>query len=123
MIGKGQNDSARRQLEAALLVAEASGYDRLRALAMSHLALIAYRRGDLAATQTWAIRSNTVARPREFATLVFRNCYYLMKVARATGDDAGVKANERTLRSLLAKIDRGLPEAEEFRATLAGGEP
>jgi hypothetical protein len=46
-----------------------------------------------------------------------------MKVARATGDDAGVKANERTLRSLLAKIDRGLPEAEEFRATLAGGEP
>jgi len=122
MIGKGQNDSARRQLEAALLVAEASGYDRLRALAMSHLALIAYRRGDLAAAQTWAIRSNTIARPREFATLVFRNCYYLMKVARATGDDGGVKANERTLRSLLAKIDRGLPEADEFRATLAGGE-
>ena len=103
-------------------MAESAGYDRLRALAMSNLALLAYRQGDPGSAETWAIRSNAIARSREFATLVFRNCYYLMKIARDAGDNGGVKANERTLRSLLGSIDDNLPEAREFRETVAGGE-
>lgn len=122
MIDAGNYDSALEQLEAALLVAEASGYDRLRALAMSNLAVLHFKRGDLEASESWGIRSNTIARSREYFTLVFRNCYYLMKCAQSKGDEAGVKANRRSLRSLLSRVDENLPEAEAFRADLAGGE-
>ena len=122
LIQKEEYTAAREQLEAALLVAEASGYDRLRAYAMSHLAILAYRRDDMGAAESWAIRSNSIARSREFVTLVFRNCYYLMKIAESDGDEAGVNSNLRTLRALLTKVDDNLPEAEAFRAAAAGGE-
>ena len=122
LIEQGEYAAAREQLEAALLVAEASGYDRLRAFAMSHLAILAYRQEDVGAAESWAIRSNSIARPREFVTLVFRNCYYLMKIAENSGDEAGVNSNLRTLRALLSKVDDNLPEAEAFRAAKAGGE-
>ncbi len=45
MIDLGANKRAREQLEAALLVAEASGYDRLSALARSHMAVLAFKKG------------------------------------------------------------------------------
>jgi len=122
LIQKEEYPAARKQLEAALLVAEASGYDRLRAYAMSHLAILACRQDDLGAAESWAIRSNSIARPREFVTLVFRNCYHLMKIAEISGDETGVNSNLRTLRALLSKIDENLPEAEAFREATAGGE-
>lgn len=122
LIEQGEHAAAREQLEAALLVAEASGYDRLRAFAMSHLAILAYRQDDMGAAESWAIRSNSIARPREFVTLVFRNCYYLMKIADNNGDETGVNSNLRTLRALLSKVDDNLPEAEAFRAAKVGGE-
>jgi tetratricopeptide (TPR) repeat protein len=122
LIQKDEYAAAREQLEAALLVAEASGYDRLRAFAMSHLAILAYRQDDMGAAESWAIRSNSIARPREFVTLVFRNCYYLMKIAEHGGDETGVNSNLRTLRALLSKVDENLPEAEAFRAATVGGE-
>lgn len=122
LIEEGEYGRARSQIEAALLVAEASGYDRPRALAMSHMAVLAYRQDDHATAESWALRSNTVARSREFVSVVFRNCYYLMKIAQAKGDGPGARANEKTLRSLLSRIDDNLPEAEAYRAALAGGE-
>ena len=122
MLDRGDHAGTREQLEASLLVAEASGYDRLRGLTMSHMAVLAYKKGDFGAAESWAIRSNTIARSREFTSLVFRNCYYLWKVAQEGGDEAGVRTNERTLRALLSKVEDYLPEADAFRAVLAGGE-
>jgi transcriptional regulator with XRE-family HTH domain len=113
---------ARQQAEAALLVAEASGYDRLASLAMSHLAVVAYHRGEMSAAQSWAIRSNAIARSREYVVLVFRNCYYLLLIARAKGDHAAEKVNESTLRACISRIEDSLPEVEAFRAEMAGGE-
>jgi len=113
---------ARQQAEAALLVAEASGYDRLAAVAMSHLGVVAYHRGEMPAAQSWAIRSNTIARSREYGLLVFRNCYYLLLIARARGDEAAAKVNENTLRACISRIEGDLPELDAFRAELAGGE-
>ncbi len=113
---------ARRQAEAALLVAEASGYDRLAALAMSHLGVISFKADDLKAAQSWVIRSNAIARSREYALLVFRNCYYLLLIARAKGDQAAVKTNESTLRAYLSRIEENLPEVDAFRAELVGEE-
>lgn len=113
---------ARQQAEAALIVAEASGYDRIAALAMSHLGVVAYHRGEMSSAQSWAIRSNTIARSREYMTLVFRNCYYLLLIARARGDLGAAKVNESTLRACISRIEDNLPEVEAFRAEMAGGE-
>ncbi len=121
LLGAGRQAEARRHLEEALGKAESSGYDRLRAWGLSTLAELALQNGDLKAAETYAIRSNAISRPREYITFVFRNCYYLWKIARAKGDEPGVKANERTLRSYVGRVEEALPEVEAFRAVLTGG--
>jgi len=47
--------------------------------------------------------------------VVFRNCFYLWKIALAKGDAAAVRLNERTLRSLVGRIESDDPELDEFR--------
>jgi len=116
-----QATRARTQLEAGLRSAESAGYDRLKALALGHLALLSLREGSLAAAESYALRSNSIARPREYLSLLFRNCYCLWKAARAKGDEAGVRANERTLRAYVSRVEDYMPEVQEFRAYLAGG--
>ncbi len=111
---------SRTHLDAGLAIAESAGYDRHKALALGHLALLSLRGGDPGAAETYALRSNTIARPREFTSLLFRNCYCLWKVAKARGDEAGVRANERTLRTYVNRVEDYIPEVQEFRAYLAG---
>jgi transcriptional regulator with XRE-family HTH domain len=113
-------DSARDMLEALLLVLEAGQHERLRAQALSHLCLIHFRNGRLDAAEGFAIKSNTIARPREYNAIVFRNCFYLWQIAKNRGDEGAVRLNERTLRSYLARIEESLPELDEFRRTTAG---
>ena len=103
--------------------AESSGYDRFKALALGHLALLRFRQDDLAAAESFALRSNTIARPTEFASLVFRNCFYLWRIAQTRGDEAGVRANERTLRVYVHRVEEHMPEAARFRSHLAGAKP
>jgi transcriptional regulator with XRE-family HTH domain len=117
----GDAAGAKERLEASLRVAEASGYDRMRALAMSHLAMLAYEGKDFATAEAMALRSNAVARPREYLSLVFRNCFYLWKVAIAKGDEPGTRLNERTLRVYLSRLEEDLPEVIAFRRHLRGG--
>lgn len=112
---------AESMLERALTVAEPAGYDRQKALALSHLAVLRYRRGDFAGAETLALRSNAVARSREFLAVVFRNCYYLWRIALDRGDGPAARAHERTLRSYVGRLEEHLPEAEAFRAHLSGG--
>jgi tetratricopeptide (TPR) repeat protein len=113
-------DSARDMLEALLLVLEAGHHERLRALALSHLGLIHFRSGKLDAAEGFAIKSNAIARPREYNAIVFRNCFYLWRIAKTRGDDGAVRLNERTLRSYSARIEESLPELDEFRRLTAG---
>jgi transcriptional regulator with XRE-family HTH domain len=121
MISAGRSENALPYLRTALKRAEQSGYDRLRALALSHLAVVHSHRGDLDVAETYALRSNAIARSREFLTLVFRNCFYLRAVARERGDDDAFRANERTLKAYLSRVDPDLPELIEYRAELEGG--
>ena len=51
---------------------------------------------------------------------MFRNCFYLWKIAKSRRDDGAVRLNERTLRSYLARIEETLPELDEFRRITAG---
>jgi len=113
-------DSARDMLEALLLVLEAERHERLRALALSHLGIIHFRNGKLDNAERFAIKANSIARPREYHTIVFMNCFYLWKIAKAKDDAGAVKLNERSLRSYLARVEDSIPELEEFRRITAG---
>jgi transcriptional regulator with XRE-family HTH domain len=117
----GDAAAAKERLEASLRVAEGSGYDRLRAVVMSHLAMVACETKEYASAEAMALRSNAIARPREYLSLVFRNCYYLWRVALATDDEAGIKLNERTLRVYISRLEEDLPEATAFRSHMQGG--
>lgn len=118
----GDRDGARECLDKALAESESSGYDRLRASALSFLAVVAFEAGDQSAAEAFALRSNAVARPREYLSIVFRNCFYLWKIARSRNDEAGVRTNERTLRAYVGRIEEQMPEVEAYRAFSTGGE-
>jgi tetratricopeptide (TPR) repeat protein len=117
----GEREVARGHLEGALAEAEAAGYDRLRAAALSHLAAVAFLSGQHTASEALALRSNGIARPREYLAIVFRNCFYLWKIARERNDESGVKTNERTLRTYMGRIEEPMPEIEEYRSFSTGG--
>ncbi len=116
----GERGRARDILEMGLREAETRGYDRHAALSLCNLALLCLDEGVLAAAEGFAIRSNSIARPREYVSFMFRNCFYLWKVARARGDEPGIRANERTLRTYLLRVEDDMPEVREFRGYLAG---
>jgi transcriptional regulator with XRE-family HTH domain len=110
-------------LERAIATAQDKGFERLLALGWSHFAEIQLERDNLAQAEAFAIRSNGIARKQEFVSLVFRNCYYLWRIARARGDGQSERMNERTLRSYLPKVDQTMPEVAAVRETLGlGGE-
>ena len=89
---------------------------------MSNLAVIAFREGDSEVAERHCLRSNTIARPRDYVSVVFRNCFYLWKIARTKGDAAAVRMNERSLRASIGKVEEFLPEAAEFRSYMSGRE-
>jgi len=117
----GRHGVARRHLEAGLREADGSGYDRLRCYALSNLGALSYHEGHLDAAEGHLLRSNVIARPREYLTLLFQSCYYLWRIAIEKGDKAAERANEQTLRSYLGRVEADLDEAARFRVHLAGG--
>src|SRR6185503_13038945 len=86
LIDEGEVNRASVELKAALETAETSGYDRLQALALSQLGVLAFNRGDDATAEGYVLRSNKIARPREYLSLIFRNCYYLWILASRRKD-------------------------------------
>jgi tetratricopeptide (TPR) repeat protein len=123
LIDLGETNKARAYLRVALRSAEESGYDKLKALALSHLAVIAHHTKEIDSAESYALRSNAIARARDYTSIVFRNCYYLREIAAARGDKAAVRSNERTLKSYLSRVEPDLPEAIDYRARLAGDQP
>jgi len=122
LIELGSRSAARDHLKDALRTAESGGYDRQRAFALSHLGMLAFREEDLKSAEAHCLRSNRLARVREYVSILFRNCYYLWRIAQLRKDDAGTKTNERTLRTYLSRVEKYMPEAEDFRAYLGGGD-
>jgi transcriptional regulator with XRE-family HTH domain len=107
-----------KDLDGALETAQRGGFERLQAMAWSHLAAIHFERREHDQSESFAIRSNAIARKQEFFSLVFRNCFYLWRIARTNGDTASEKMNERTLRAYLSKVDETMPETSAFREAL-----
>jgi len=116
-----QSEKALPYLRSALKNAEEAGYERLRSLALSHMAVVHHAKQDLDSAEAYALRSNAIARSRDYITFVFRNCFYLRNIARLRGDEAAFAVNERTLRAYMNRVDQDLPELIEFKAELEGG--
>jgi len=77
----GKLGAALRHLTMAVKVAEENKYERLQALGLSHLAVVQYRKEDLDLAERYAVRSNAIARRRDYLSLVFRNSFYLWRCA------------------------------------------
>ncbi len=118
----GRAAEARTLLLETLGVTRDRGYERLEAVTLSHLGAIEFRDGRMRESESFCIRSNTIARELGHLSIVFRNCFYLMKIYRASDDETGARVNERTLKAYVGRIEETLPEAQEYRAELAGGE-
>lgn len=121
LVEAGARGRAVSHLRTVLKQAESAGYDRLRVVALSTLGQIAYLDNDPEKAEAYCLRSNAIARPREYVSVMFRNCFYLWKIALERRDRPNVKANEATLRTYLSRADDYLPEVQEFRAHLEGG--
>jgi tetratricopeptide (TPR) repeat protein len=115
LMESGRAAEARVALDSVLKQIEHGHHERLRAIALSNLAVLSYRAGSLDESEGFAIKSNLIARPREYSAITFRNCFYLWRIAQKRGDAAAVRLNERTLMTVLGRVEEFLPEAEEFR--------
>ncbi len=122
LIEQGAGTPARAHLNEVLQRAKSSGYDRQQAFALSHLALLAFRQGDMDRASAHCLASNRLARSREYTSILFRNCYYLWRIARSRRDAHGAKLNERTLRTYMSRVEPYMPEVAEFKAFLDGGQ-
>lgn len=114
--------AARRHLVQSLSEASEGKFDKLVALAASHLAVLNYKKGDTESAESFAIRSNAIARPNGYQTILFRNVFYLWKIAVDKRDSAAMSSNERTLRALSNRIYDEFPELKEFRRFTEGGD-
>jgi len=117
----GKYGAAARHLTASIETAVTLGYERLQALGLSHMSMVSYRQGELDAAEKYACRSNTIARPRDFVSLVFRNSFYLWRCAGQKQDSAAAALNEKTLKALMNRMRESPPEAEEYRRLVEGG--
>jgi tetratricopeptide (TPR) repeat protein len=122
LIELGELKRARNHLTTALKTSEESGYEKLVALALSHLSLVTFRLNEPGPAEAYALRSNAIARPREYISIIFRNCFHLRSIAEQRGDRAAIKSNDRTLKAYLSRVEPDLPEAIAYRAHLVGGD-
>ncbi len=104
----------------SLIEAEKSGFDRLQALALSHLATLRSQDKGVGEAEMLFLRSNQLARRSDYSLVIFRNAYHLWKIYRERGDDSSARSNEKTLRSYLLRVDQSLPEASAYRTYVNG---
>jgi tetratricopeptide (TPR) repeat protein len=110
----GRHRSAIHYLTAGTDEAIAHQFDRLTAIGLSHLAAVYFKEDRLAACERHAIQSNTYARSLDHKPTLFRNCYYLWKLAGVRMDEPGVAANAKSLKALQHRVPRDMPEVDAF---------
>ena len=115
MVELGSGSHVEVLLRDTLETTIATGHKRQQAYALSHLALLAFGNNSVENAQTYCLRSNHIARPRGYISILFRNCYYLWRAAQLQSDGSARKTHERTLLKHLSEVEDNMPEAEAFR--------
>lgn len=118
----GRRAEARAILVEACREAESGGLERHLALSLCHLARLEAEESDARVAEAYALRSNGIARARDYVDVVFRNCYLLRELARRNGDEAIARMHEKTLRTYAHRVEANLPEARAFRSELTRGD-
>lgn len=118
-LAAGHLGKARLEVEAAVDVARAKGFNRPCALGLSTLACISHRGRKPADAERFAIASNEIAVVIEYWDVCFRNNSILREIARDRGDIKLAERCERAMRAFLPRVDPDLPEAAQFRSDLA----
>ncbi len=113
--------AALRHLLTAVKVAADRGYDRLNALALSHLVVVHFRKENYEMAEGVAIRSNVIARRQEYNSVVFRNSFYLWRCATLKSDATAAASYQKTLNLLENRLADGLLELAEYRRLREGG--
>jgi len=114
--------AARRHLTQSLEYASDEKFDWLISLATSHLTVLNYKHGSVESAESYALRSNALARPNGYRTILFRNIFYLWQIALDKEDLTAMNSNERTLRALSNRIHDSFPELDQFRRFAEGGD-
>jgi transcriptional regulator with XRE-family HTH domain len=83
LIHLGRRAEARVLLVDACREAEFGALERHLSLALSHLAKLEAEEPDAKVAEAYALRSNGIARARDYVDVVFRNCYLLRDLARS----------------------------------------
>jgi len=122
MLLLGRLEEGKQQVIKALQIADDGGYDRLRAIGLSHMATAAMYARDHEAAEAYCLRSNRLARPREYTDVIFTNCFHLWTLARHQKDSASRASNERTLRTLISRVQACVHGVAEFKKHLGGGD-
>lgn len=116
----GKRNEPIKLLRRTISTCERYGFQRLHALALSHLCVVCYESDEPDSAEAHAMRSNAIARPREFFSIVFRNCYYLRAIALTRGDNRSVRSHERSLKALLNRADQEMSVLQAFRREIEG---
>jgi tetratricopeptide (TPR) repeat protein len=115
----GKLSAAKRKLLDLVRACEAERWERQLALALGDLGIVAYREDALDVAESYCLRSNAIAREREYLSLVFQNCFYLWRIAQRRADRHGEAVNLRTLRSYVSRVDQDMEERAEFLAAIS----
>ncbi|GEM_PF-4378047 len=102
-------------------LSEKNGYEKLTALVLSDLAYIAWEKQEFDKAEAYCRKSNEFARPREYIDLIFRNCFYLWRIAESNGNKQSAKINLRTLRTYQGRVHDSLDELSDFTRYMGGG--
>ncbi|HEX6851038.1 MAG TPA: helix-turn-helix transcriptional regulator [Candidatus Polarisedimenticolaceae bacterium] len=114
LVRLGRHGEARPLLLESCREAEAGGLERHLALALSHLAKLEAAESNADGAEAYALRSNGIARARDYVDVVFRNCHILRALALAAGDVTTARMHEKTLRAYAHRVEPNLSEAREY---------
>lgn len=115
-------EEGKQQIVKALASADERGYERLRAIGLCHMATAAVLLRDFETAEAYCLRSNRLARPRDYTEVIFTNCFHLWKLAGHRNDSASRASNERTLRTLISRVQAYVHGVAEFKKYLGGGD-
>ena len=115
LIDRDQPRAALHYLTRAIKTGESGRFQGLLTLAYSHLALVHFKMDQFEAAERCALKSNNLGRELGYNSTIFRNCYYLWKLAEKRGDRASAVSHEHNLRSLINRVPQDVKEVERYR--------
>jgi Flp pilus assembly protein TadD len=115
----GKRKSARSHYIDVLQKATSEGFLKIASIVLSNLAEISFLDGEHEKAEHYAMKSNRLARSMDNHIVLFRNQFYLWKIALATKDDTRASQQLSSLKKYYPRVDKDLDEAKQLQAFLS----